>query len=134
MTEASLALTLPHVDHPSAVPGLGLAELLEALASADPAARAGAIARARPEAGVEGALIESLADPSPEVRAAAIRVLARMEGRRATDALIEISAGDISIQVRTEAVAALGRILEARTPPRPEPSGSAEPGGSGGDL
>jgi HEAT repeat protein len=119
------------VDHPSGVPGLGLAELLEALASADPAARAGAIARARSEAGVEEVLIGSLSDPSPEVRAAAIRGLARMEGRRATDALIEVSAGDLSILVRAEAVAALGRILEARTPPRPEPAGSAEPGGSG---
>jgi HEAT repeat protein len=116
------------------VPGLGLTELLEALASADPAARAGAVARARLEPSVEEVLIESLSDPSPEVRAAAIRVLARMEGRRATDALMEVSAGDISILVRAEAVAALGRILEARTPPRPEPPGTEEPGGSGGDL
>jgi len=116
------------------VPGLGLAELLEALASADPAARAGAIARARPEAGVEEVLLESLSDPSPEVRAAAVRVLARLKGRRATDALIEISAGDISILVRAEAVAALGRILEARTPPGPEPPGASEPGGAGGDV
>jgi HEAT repeat protein len=132
MTEAPLAPTLPHVDLPSGVPGLGLAELLEALASADPSARAGAIARARPEAGVEEVLIGSLSDPSPEVRAAAIRVLARMEGRRATDALIEVSAGDISILVRAEAVAALGRILEARTPAQPEPPGTGEPGGSSG--
>jgi HEAT repeat protein len=134
MTEVPPAPTLPHVDHPSGVSGLGLAELLAALGSADPAARAAAIARARSEPGVEEVLIESLSDPAPEVRAAAIRVLARMEGRRATDALIEVSAGDISILVRAEAVAALGRILEARTPATPEPPAREEPRGSGGDA
>jgi HEAT repeat protein len=132
MTEAPSAPTLPHVDHPSGVPGLGLAELLEALASADPVVRAGAIARARPQAGVEEVLIESLSDPSPEVRAAAVRALARMEGRRVTEALIAVSAGDISILVRTEAVAALGRILEALTPPQSERPGTGEPGGRDG--
>jgi HEAT repeat protein len=132
MTEAPPAPTLPHVDHPSGAPGLGLAELLEALASADPVVRAGAIARARPQAGVEEVLIGSLSDPSPEVRAAAVRTLARMEGRRVTEALIEVSAGDISILVRAEAVAALGRILEARTPPQPERPGTGEPGGGDG--
>jgi HEAT repeat protein len=135
MTEAPVAPTLPHVDHPSDVPGLGLAELLEALASADPAIRAGAIASARPQSGVEEVLIESLSDPSAEVRATAVRALAQMEGRRATEALIEVSAGDISILVRTEAVAALGRILQARTPPLADRPGAGEQaGGTGTDA
>jgi HEAT repeat protein len=129
MTEAPLAPTLPHVDHPSDVPGLGLAELLEALASSDPAIRAGAIVRARAEAGVEEVLIQSLSDPSAQVRAAAVRALTRMEGRRATEALIEVSAGDLSILVRAEAVAALGRILEARTPPAAQKPGVDEQAG-----
>jgi hypothetical protein len=50
-------------------------------------------------------------------------------------ALIEVSAGDISILVRAEAVAALGRILEARTPPQQEPPGAGEQaGGTGADA
>jgi HEAT repeat protein len=135
MTEAPPAPTLPDVDHPSGVPGLGLAELLEALASADPAVRAGAIARARPQTGVEEVLIECLSDPSPEVRAAAVRALARIEGRRVAEALIEVSAGDISILVRAEAVAALGRILEARTPAPPgRPGAGDQTGGTEADA
>jgi HEAT repeat protein len=74
---------------------------------------------------VQEVLIESLADPAAEVRAATVRTLARLEGRRATEALIEVSAGDVSVLVRAEAVAALGRILQARTPPRePAPEGT----------
>jgi HEAT repeat protein len=107
------------VDHISGTSGLGLAELLEALASPDPAARADAIGRVRPQAGVEEVLIESLADPAPEVRAAAVRGLARTQGPRGTEALIQVSAGDISVLVRAEAVAAIGRILRARTPAGP---------------
>lgn len=106
--------------------GLGLAELLEALASPDPATRAQAIARARPQPAVEEVLIESLSDPVAEVRAAAVRALARSAGPRAADALIEVSAGDVSVLVRAEAVAALGRILQARTPPPPPPTPDAE--------
>jgi HEAT repeat protein len=108
------------VDPTPGVAGLGLAELLEALASPDPAVRAGAIARALPQAGVQEAVIEALADPAQEVRAAAVRALVGMEGRRATEALIEVSTGDLSVLVRAEAVAALGRILHARTPPPEE--------------
>jgi HEAT repeat protein len=118
------------VDHTPGVPGLGLAELLEALASPDPAVRAGAIARARHHAGVQEVLIESLADPAQEVRAAAVRTLGRMEGRRATEALIEVSSGDVSVLVRAEAVAALGRRLQGRTVPEPpRPTGREGPAG-----
>jgi HEAT repeat protein len=114
MTEPAPAPTLPRVDSSSGVPGLGLAELLEGLASPDPAVRAGAVARARPSSGVEEVLIQALSDPSPEVRAAAVRALARVDGRRAVEALLQVSSDDLSVLVRAEAVAAIGRILEAR--------------------
>ena len=104
------------MDHSAGGPQLGLAELMEALASSDPAVRARGIARARPSAGAEDVLIDALADPDPDVRREAVRALARTEGRKATGALIEVSAGDVSIAVRAEAVAALGRILLARAP------------------
>jgi HEAT repeat protein len=121
------------VDPTSGAPRLGLAELLEALASDDPSVRAAAIGRASSQAGVADVLIESLADPSQEVRAAAVRALARMQGRRATDALIEVSSGDLSVLVRAEAVAALGRILEARAPsPDPGRPAGETPGELGG--
>jgi HEAT repeat protein len=78
---------------------------------------------------MEEVLIESLADPAAEVRAAAVRTLARVQGRRATEALIEVSAGDVSVLVRAEAVAALGRILQPRTPPpEPGPEGTGSAG------
>jgi len=120
MTEAAHIPTLTHVDHSAGGPQLDLAELMEALASTDPAVRARAIARARPSPGVEDVLIDVLADANPDVRREAVRALGRTEGRKATRALIEVSEGDISIAVRAEAVAALGRILRARTPDEPE--------------
>lgn len=95
-------------------PWLGLSELRAALSSPDPGVRAHAIQRARPEPGIQEALIEALRDPSADVRRAAVRALARLQGPRATRALIQVSTGDLSVSVRTEAVAALGRILEAR--------------------
>ena len=107
----------PGMDHTAGGHQLGLAELMEALASGDPAVRARAIARARPSPGTEDVLIEALSDPDPNVRREAVRALARTEGRKATGALIEVSAGDVSVAVRAEAVAALGRILLAHTPP-----------------
>jgi HEAT repeat protein len=127
MTEPAAVPTLPRVDSSSGVPGLGLAELLEALASPDPAVRAGAVARARPSSGVEEVLIQALSDPSPEVRAAAVRALARVDGRRAVEALLQVSSEDLSVLVRAEAIAAIGRILEARQhrPAGPEPEGAA---------
>jgi len=116
------------MDHSAGGPQLGLAELMEALASGDPAIRARAIARARPSPGTEDVLIDALADPAPDVRREAVRALARTEGQKATRALIEVSAGDVSVAVRAEAVAALGRILLARTPPPdPDEPASEEP-------
>jgi len=107
----------PGMDHSAGGPQLGLAELMEALASGDPAVRARAIAQASPSPGTEDVLIDALSDPDPDVRREAVRALARTEGRKATGALIEVSAGDVSVAVRAEAVAALGRILLAHTPP-----------------
>jgi len=96
-------------------PSLGLSELRAALASPDPRVRAGAIPGVRPEPGGHEALIEALRDVSADVRRAAVRALGRLQGPRATRALIHVSTGDLSVSVRAEAVAALGRILEART-------------------
>jgi HEAT repeat protein len=109
------------MDHPGA-PSLGLLELRAALASPDPAARARAIPRVRPEPGVQEALIEALRDTSAEVRRAAVRALVRLEGPRATRELIRVSMDDLSVSVRAEAVVALGRILEIRM--------GQEPGGN----
>jgi len=103
--------------------------LMEALASSDPAVRARGIARARPSPGAEDVLIDALADPDPDVRREAVRALARTEGRKATGALIEVSAGDVSIAVRAEAVAALGRILLARAPEEPASEKDDQDGG-----
>jgi len=99
---------------PRGAPSLGLSELRAALASPDPAVRARAIPRVRPEPGVREALIETLRDASPDVRRAVVRALARLEGPRTTRELIRVSMDDLSVSVRAEAVAALGRILEAR--------------------
>jgi HEAT repeat protein len=111
---------------PRGAPSLGLAELRAAFASPDPSVRARAIPRVRPEPGVQEALIEALRDASPDVRRAAIRALARLPGPRAARALIQVSTDDLSVTVRAEAVAALGKILEARA----RREGGSEGGGS----
>jgi HEAT repeat protein len=94
---------------------LGLSELRAALASPDPGVRARAIPRVREEPGVQEALIEALRDVSPDVRRAAVRALARLEGPRVTRELVRVSMDDLSVSVRAEAIAVLGRILESRT-------------------
>ena len=116
MTGAAPLPTLSAMDQPPGAPELGLAELLEALVSPDPAVRARALLRARPSPGTEDVLIEALADPDPEVRRAAVHTLGRGDGPKAAQALMEVSAGDVSVAVRAEAVAALGRILQGRFP------------------
>jgi HEAT repeat protein len=122
------------MDQSAGGPWLGLAELLEALASSDPAVRARAIARARLSPGAEDVLIEALGDADPDVRREAVRALARTEGRKATGALLEVSSGDVSVAVRAEAVAALGRILLARRGPEepPEPADRDDQGPAAG--
>jgi HEAT repeat protein len=92
------------------------AEVEEALASTDPHARAQALLRARREAGLERILVQALEDDEPRVRRAAVRALAALRGPRGTHALMQVAAHDLSGLVRAEAIAALGRILEARSP------------------
>ena len=96
-------------------PSLALAELRAALASSDPAVRARAIAKVRTEPGIQEALIEALRDASADVRRAAVRALARLQGPMAARVLVQISTEDLAVSVRAEAVAALGRIMEARS-------------------
>ena len=102
---------------------LGAGELRQALASGDPAARADAIARVRPEPGVEEALVEALDDSDPGVRWAAVRALAGFRGAITIRALMRVASGDIAPTVRAEAVAAVGNLLEKRI---------REPGAGGG--
>jgi HEAT repeat protein len=102
---------------------LGAGELRQALGSPDPALRAAALDRARPGPGVEEILVGALRDHSPEVRRAAARAIGRVDGPVATRALMEQLSGDLSVRVRLEAVAAIGRILSERVRDGNEPGG-----------
>jgi HEAT repeat protein len=94
----------------------------EALRSQDPVRRANAILSAPEGSDLERILVLHLGDPSPSVRVACVRRLVASHGPRGVRALIRSAAQDPSPTVRGEAIAALGRIMEARTrsdPPRP---------------
>jgi hypothetical protein len=98
----------------------------EALRSQDPVRRANAILSAPVGSDLERLLVLHLGDPSPSVRVACVRRLVAAHGPRGVRALIRAAAQDPSPTVRGEAIAALGRIMEARTrsdTPRP-PSGT----------
>jgi HEAT repeat protein len=101
------------MDESPAVPGVGLGELRAELASTDPARRASALARARPEPGVDEAMISALSDPNEEVRRASVRGLAQIGTPAAIRAVSAACSRDLSPSVRAEAVAALGRMLAA---------------------
>jgi HEAT repeat protein len=103
-------------DEDQVEPQLAPAEVEEALGSTDPQARAQALLRARREAGLERILVQALEDDEPRVRRAAVRALAALRGPRGTRALMQVAAHDLSGNVRAEAIAALGRILETRFP------------------
>jgi HEAT repeat protein len=92
-----------------------LADLQAALTSRDPARRMAAIQAAGSAPGVEQVLIAALADSNELVRVAAIRALAPLNEPKGVRALIRAAAQDPSPRVRAEAMAGLGRILEART-------------------
>lgn len=89
---------------------LGPEEVRTGLGSADPAARADALRRARPEPSLGPLLAAALADPDQAVRAEAVRTLARVRGRDAARALMQVAVADPAPAVRREAVLALGRI------------------------
>src|SRR5437870_2250711 len=80
----------------SGAPELGAGGLSDALASAEPAVRYDAVDRAGRGPDVLEVVLDALVDPDPEVRRAAVRALVRGDGPRATRALIEVSAGDVS--------------------------------------
>jgi HEAT repeat protein len=107
---------------------IGLEELHEALTSTDPVVRAEAALRARPDPGVEQALIATLSDHHPHVRQAAVAALARFGGPRVIRALIRVSSTDPSPIVREESVDALGRMLNVH-PPEDEASRFDNPAG-----
>ena len=78
--------------------------------------RAGLVATRRDGLWVHYRLAEP---PDATVRTvlnAAVHTLGRGDGPKAAQALMEVSAGDVSVAVRAEAVAALGRILQGRFP------------------
>lgn len=89
---------------------LGPEEVRAGLGSADPAARADALRRARPDPALAPLLATALADPEEAVRVEAVRALARLHGRGAARALMRVAAADPAPAVRCEAVLALGRI------------------------
>src|SRR5205823_13201640 len=108
-------------------PTLTPAELRSALFSDDPHVRAAALRKARPDPGVEPAVLIALHDDHAEVRLAATGTLSHLPGPRAARALIEASALDPSPAVRLAAVGAIGRLLEARTRDAGEPPGGGRP-------
>lgn len=110
------------MDDSPAVPGVGLGELRAALSSTDPARRASALSRARPESGVDEVVVSALSDANEEVRRASVRALARIGTPVATRALAAACSRDLSPAVRAEAVAALGRLLAPEGGPTPGPS------------
>jgi HEAT repeat protein len=114
----------------ASAPGeLGAAELRRALASPDPARRAAAVERVRPEPGVEDLLVETvLRDPDPEVRRACVRQLGGFRGPRARRTLAEVASGDLAASVRAEAVGVLGEMLARNA------GGDAAAGPEGGGV
>lgn len=89
---------------------LGPEEVRAGLGSADPAVRADALRRARPDPALGPVLAAALADPEEGVRVEAVRVLVRAGGRDAARVLVRVAAADPAPAVRREAVLALGRI------------------------
>lgn len=61
-------------------------------------------------------VIGALRDRDDEVRRECVRTLARLGTPSGRQALIHASSADISPEVRAEAVAALGRVLESLRP------------------
>src|SRR5207249_4502153 len=85
--------------------------LTDALASKDASTRAASVRRTPNLPGADDAALAALSDPAPEVRRAAVQVLARLGRRRGVQAIMETAVQDPAPAVRAEAVAALGRLL-----------------------
>src|SRR2546428_2037663 len=75
-------------------PGPDLVGLQEALASKDASARATALLRIPNVPGAEELVVAALADPTAEVRRAAVQALARMGGPRGITAMMHTAAHD----------------------------------------
>jgi HEAT repeat protein len=92
----------------------GSSELLDALASPDPATRAAAVAAATLDPDTEEAVVGALRDPEPKVRLAAIGKLEDWGGSAALGALAEAATRDPAPEVRARAVGALGEVVRRR--------------------
>src|SRR5207302_7512264 len=98
-------------------PGPDLVGLQDALASKDASARATALLRIPNVPGAEELVVAALADPSAEVRRAAVQALARMAGPHAITSMMHTAAHDPAPAVRAEAVGALARLIRGRSEP-----------------
>src|SRR5439155_27168839 len=98
-------------------PGPDLVGLQDALASKDASARATALPRIPNVPGAEERVVAALADPSADVRRAAVQALARMGGPRPITAMMRSTAHDPASAVRAEAVGALARLIRGRSEP-----------------
>jgi HEAT repeat protein len=87
-----------------------LEDLAAALRDPDPFRRVEALEHTTGLASVE-AVERALGDDYPLVRREAVRALARTGGTHAARALLQVSAHDLSAEVREEAVAALAAML-----------------------
>ena len=98
-------------------PGPDLVGLQDALASKDVSTRATALLRIPNVPGAEELVVAALADPTAEVRRAAVQALARMGGPRGITAMMHTAAHDPAPAVRAEAVSALARLIRGRSQP-----------------
>ena len=89
---------------------IGSSDLSVALRDPDPFVRVEAIGRAGGDIDVEP-ISAALSDDYPLVRREAVRALARIGGPTAARALLQVSAHDLSAEVREEAVGALAEML-----------------------
>ena len=109
----------PYLATPYAVPPVLVTNLVRALADDWPSERRdaayalGVVLTPPIDTRVADELIYSLADPSGEVRLAAVRALGRLRATRAGDQLIG-SIADPDLAVRLAAIRAVGDIREAR--------------------
>ncbi|MFN2545345.1 MAG: HEAT repeat domain-containing protein [Actinomycetota bacterium] len=103
-----------NISHVSTAPGsepFGTEELSRALRDPDPFVRVAALHRAAPEDTSVETIGSALGDDYPLVRREAVRSLSRIGTTEAVRVLLQVSAHDLSAEVREEAVTALAGIL-----------------------